>query len=139
MVVDDSTIVDTLKQVGTLSSQTKYYWRVRTRSLTGGSAFSASRSFTTFVGAPVHVAPANGATGIAINPRLTWAKVATALGYHVQVSTDAGFASGIVLNDSTLTDTTVVLTGLANSTTHYWRVKTRATGGGSGFSTPGIL
>ena len=68
VVVDDSTIVDTLKQVGALSSQTKYYWRVRTRSLTGGSVFSASRSFTTFVGAPVHVAPANGATGIAINP-----------------------------------------------------------------------
>ena len=54
----------------------------------------------------------------------------------MQVSTDAGFASGIVLNDSTLTDTTVVLSGLANSTTHYWRVKTRVTGGGSGFSTP---
>jgi hypothetical protein len=135
-VVDDSTITDTLKQVGPLASQTRYYWRVRTMSATGGSAFSAARNFTTFVGAPVHVAPANGGTGIAMSARLSWAKVSSAIGYYVQVATDQAFASGIVLNDSTVTDTTVTLSGLSNSTKYYWRVKTRVTGGSSGFSTP---
>ena len=45
--VNDSTIADTLRQVGPLSNVTSYYWRVRALNDNGGSVFSASRSFTT--------------------------------------------------------------------------------------------
>jgi formylglycine-generating enzyme required for sulfatase activity len=45
--------------------------------------------------------------------------------YHIQISTDSGFSSNIVLDDSTLTSNilTVPAGTLANNTTYYWRVK----------------
>jgi hypothetical protein len=135
IVIDDSTITDTLKQVGPLTGQTTYYWRVRTRSLAGGSGFSTPRSFTTFVASPTLATPSNGATGVQLPPRLRWMKSTGAIGYHVQVATNSSFASGVVTNDSSLVDTTTVVNGLANSTTYYWRVKVRDGGAGGPFST----
>ncbi|HTK82319.1 MAG TPA: PQQ-dependent sugar dehydrogenase [Bacteroidota bacterium] len=45
--LNDSTILDTVRQVGPLANATKYYWRVRALNDNGGSVFTASRSFTT--------------------------------------------------------------------------------------------
>lgn len=46
-VFDDSTIVDTSKQVGPLAYNTTYFWRVSATSSGGTSSYAAARSFTT--------------------------------------------------------------------------------------------
>ncbi len=43
---DDSSIVTSSKQVGPLSNNTKYFWRVRSKNIAGISAYSAAWSFT---------------------------------------------------------------------------------------------
>ena len=113
LVVDDSTITDTTKQVNGLTSQSTYYWRVRTLSVAGGSAFSASRSFSTVVASPTLVSPPNTASSVPVNARLSWMKIPGAAGYFVQVGTNQTFTSGVVYSDSTITDSTTIATGLA--------------------------
>lgn len=84
--------------------------------------------------APVLASPANGATGVASNPTLTWNASSGAGSYRLQVSTDAGLTT-TVIDQSNIVTTSYVLTGLASSTTFYWRVNASNTGGTSGYST----
>ncbi|HYE57300.1 MAG TPA: hypothetical protein VD948_02295, partial [Rhodothermales bacterium] len=120
-----------------LASNTAYFWRVRGTVGGGAGAYSAVRSFTTVVappGAPTLSAPAEGATGVSASPTLTWAAVTGATGYEVQVATDAAFAS-VVKSQSGITATSFAVTGLANNTTYYWRVRAGNTAGLSDWST----
>jgi len=83
--------------------------------------------------APALASPANGATSVAINPTLSWNASANAASYRVQVSTSSSFAS-TVFDKSDVTTTSTAVTGLANSTTYYWRVNAANTGGTSAWS-----
>jgi subtilisin family serine protease len=77
--------------------------------------------------------PANLATNVAIAPTLSWA-IATAAGtYNLQVSTSNTFAS-TVINLTGLTATSRAISGLANSTTYYWRASATNTTGTSAWS-----
>ncbi len=51
---------------------TKYYWRIRAHHVTDTTSWSPVWNFTTTDGKPVHVSPANGATGISLNPTIDW-------------------------------------------------------------------
>lgn len=67
--------------------------------------------------------PANGATNVAIPTTLTWAASASSpVTYTVDVATDAAFSS-IVQTTSNIATTSLAVTGLATSTTYYWRVR----------------
>ncbi|HWT15420.1 MAG TPA: hypothetical protein VN581_06515, partial [Patescibacteria group bacterium] len=66
-------------------------------------------------------APANGASGVATMPTLTWAAMPAATGYTVEVASDAGFAT--IVSSGTVTGTSFQATGLAPSTTYHWRVR----------------
>ena len=134
LVVDDSTITDTSKQVNGLMSQSTYYWRVRTLSVAGGSAFSTSRSFSTLVAAPTLVSPPNTASSVPVNARLAWTKTPGAVGYFVQVGTNQTFTSGVVYSDSSITDSTTIAAGLTATTTYYWHVRMKDGGAGGPFS-----
>jgi hypothetical protein len=133
-IVDDSLVTTGSKSVSGLSNNTKYYWRVKAKNAGGISGWSAVDSFTTIVAAPsapTLTAPANGLTGVSVNPSLTW--TANADSYHVQVATSAAFASRVV-DDSLLTAASKSVTGLSTSTKYYWRVKAKNAGGTSGWS-----
>ena len=136
--VNDSTVTDTTRLVPGLTNNTTYYWRVRTINSGGKSAFSTPYTFTTVVaspGVPVLLSPADGATTQPVALNLRWSHVTGASAYHVQASSDAQF-SALVVNDSTLADTTRVVDGLANNTTYYWRVQATNAGGKSAYATP---
>lgn len=75
---------------------------------------------------PVLVGPANGVDGVPIDTTLSWNTAVGAVAYQCQVSLDSTFATGINVND-TLTGTTKQLTGLGNSSTYYWRVRSIGT------------
>jgi hypothetical protein len=134
IVVDDSTLTDTTSSVSALVGKTTYYWRVSSRNATGNSNFAASRSFVTGLAIPPLTAPADGATGRQEPVLLTWSAVTGATGYHVQVSTESGFTSGLVVNDAAVVTTQRSVTGLQASTLYYWRVAARDAGGDGAYS-----
>ncbi len=136
-VYDDSTLTGTSQAMSGLLVATTYYWRVSAKSSQGTSAYSAARSFTTSGGipaAPILVSPLNGATAVSTNATLSWGASTGATSYRLQVSTDQNFATTFY-NDSTLTGTLQLVSGLSATTTYYWRVNAKNSTGTSAYST----
>ncbi len=71
---------------------------------------------------PTLTAPADGATGVALNPTLSWNTVTCATAYDVQVATDAAFTAPAINMTGVATSSTIV-GQLNGSTFYYWRVR----------------
>lgn len=130
-IINQSGITSSLYELGGLSNNTVYYWRVNASNASGVSGWSTTRSFTTIAAAPtapVLVSPADSAVGVAINPTLTWKIPSGAISYQLQVSTDTGFATTVV-NQSGIVAPSFALSALVNNTTYYWRVNATNAGG----------
>jgi len=122
--VVNQAVTGTNYAVSGLNYNTTYYWRVKATAGANESDWSTVWSFTTEqqpLTAVVLVSPANGATGVALNPTLEWQSVATATGYEVEVSTSSTFATTAF--SGTTTNLTQALSGLNYNTTYYWRVR----------------
>ncbi len=75
---------------------------------------------------PSLTSPADGATSVATSPVLSWAAVAQAVGYDLEVSTDPTFAAPPVYTVALGNVTSHTLpVSLAPNTQHYWRVRAR--------------
>ena len=136
-LVNDSTLVDTTRQVTGLKSGTTYYIRLRAKGASSWGAFGATIQFATSIpspGVPSLVTPTSGA--IIDPPSFTarWHKVVNAVGYHVQLADNASFQNALV-NDSTLTDTLRQVTSLASGKTYYLRVRAKSASSWSSYST----
>ena len=91
----------------------------------GSPGHSVPVQLTVTAGAPSAaslVTPAEGATGVATSPTLTWTAAANATSYTLEVATDAAFTN-IVLTQAGIVATSHVVEGLSPATTHHWRVK----------------
>jgi hypothetical protein len=132
LVVDDFAVTDTLR-VDSLSSFTRFFWRVRAENGAGSSAFSAARKFTTVIGAPKLSSPADGATEQDTSLTLQWNPSVAAASYHLQLAMDSGFTS-LAVDDSALTDTSRQVNGLSRLTSYFWRVRARNVEGMSAYS-----
>ena len=84
--------------------------------------------------APVLSSPANGATNVSTAPTLSWTASTGAASYGVQVSTAADFSTTVT--NTSVTGTSITLSGLANGTTYYWRINATNSEGSSAWSTP---
>lgn len=103
----------------------RYHWRVRSLRGTTVSEWSAARSFTTAMQAPVAATPENGARRVALPLTLTWSAVSGATQYDVQVATSTSFFP-VVASRSTDTNTlTLDASALAPGTFYVWRVRAR--------------
>lgn len=85
--------------------------------------------FSTFILADGSMAvkliyPANRQYYIPAAPTFVWNKVTGATNYKFELSTDSTFASAIV-TDSTLTDSTRLVSGLTLNTAYFWRVRAK--------------
>jgi alpha-tubulin suppressor-like RCC1 family protein len=136
VVVNDSTLTDTLDAVTGLGTSTMYFWRVRSYNNGVLSAFSSVATFTTAVAAPATptiVSPTNNAINEPAKEILICNSAFGASQYHWQVSADLAFSTYVV-NDST-TDTTRMIT-LTSGTKYYWQVQAVNPGGVSAFAGP---
>ena len=125
-VLDDSSVAANSRQVGSLASNTIYYWRVKARNAGAWGDWSQTWGFATGAAPvpPTLSSPANGATNQPVSPTLNWNSSLGATDYQVQVSTAASF-SPMVEDDSLLTGTSRVVGPLARGTAYYWRVRAR--------------
>ncbi len=122
-VVDDSTLSVTNKNV-TLSNLAHYYWRVIGKNTSGWGAWSAIHQFTTVIAAPSTPTlqlPASGSVNQPLTVQLQWSTSPTATSYMVLISTDSLFTH--VVENDTVTSTTLSTDTLSNYTTYYWRVR----------------
>ncbi len=109
----------------TLPPNTTHYWQVRaingfgTTYADGGTWWSFTTTGTA-PGAFGKTAPANGATGVALNPTLSWGASAGATSYEYCYDTSNDDSCWTLV--PTGTTTSANLTGLAPSTTYYWQV-----------------
>jgi len=137
---DDSTLTGVSRQVGPLSSNTLYYWRVRAKNTGGVSPYSSTFRFTTTEAppAPLLVSPQDSATRVPSAATFLWSRVTGATSYHLQIAADATFTS-LVRNDSTIIDTTRTVPPLPYSAMLHWRVRARNSSGPSEFSAPRVF
>jgi len=110
---------------------TRYFWRVGAKNARGIGLFSSTWSFTTGLDQVALLSPADGAVNQPVAVELSWHSTAGATAYHVQVSPDSLFGSGLVLDDQSVADTARAVAGLANDTEYFWRVAAK-NGDGSG-------
>ena len=140
IILDDSTLTDTVKAVTNLSPLTDYYWRVNAKNISGTGPFSSVWHFKT-LGSPMQVNllyPPDDTTNIPVNVNFIWNKPGEQTSsiktlkrnlldnpviskYWFELNTDTTGAPLII--DSTLTDTTKLVSGLNNLISYYWRVK----------------
>jgi outer membrane protein assembly factor BamB/fibronectin type 3 domain-containing protein len=90
--------------------------------------------FSAVPSVPTLHSPANSAINQATSVTLQWHRTQESNAYHLQCGTDSTFATGIMLDDSTVTDTTKTITGLSVSTKYFWRVAAWNTIGSGSFS-----
>jgi hypothetical protein len=83
--------------------------------------------------APTLAEPADGAVNQPTTLMLSWSASRGAEIYRLQVSTSSDFATTVV-DDSTITTTSLQVGPLAHNTTYYWRVRAKNIGGTSAYS-----
>jgi hypothetical protein len=127
-----------------LSANTTYYWQVQAAN-PGGDTPANSASWWSFTilqapGAFSKSAPTNTASGVTLNPTLSWGASTGASYYAYCYDTTNNSACDSAWITTTLTSAN--LTGLAHSTTFYWQVQainpgatTDASGGWWSFTT----
>lgn len=136
-VVDDSTITGDTLLIGPLAHDQLYYWRANARNASGAGGYSEVRTFRTIIEsppAPILAAPLNHAADQPLALSLLWHPAAQASSYRVQISTDSLFSTGVLVDDSALTDTSRAVAGLVNATRYYWRVEGMNAGGAGAWS-----
>ncbi|MBI5727960.1 MAG: fibronectin type III domain-containing protein, partial [Ignavibacteriales bacterium] len=127
-------VTDTTYLFAGLSYNTKYFWRVKAFSAADSSTdYSAIFDFRTPVEVPTLSTPLNNSYAVSTSPSLVWASVAGADSYHVQIATTNTFAS--LVSDGYAAGLSYAVSGLANGTEYFWRVKAIGAFDSSDFST----
>ena len=130
-VVDKNDIPDSSLDIDTLSTNTRYYWRVRAGDGNAWSPWSLMRSFTTSrpIDAPTLNSPSNNDTNVDAQNAvdLSWNAVdigSTNPRYELQLATNSAFSSNLQ-SSTNLTDTSTTL-NLNPNTKYYWRVRAKS-------------
>jgi hypothetical protein len=116
-----------------LSNSIICYWRANATNAGGTSAWSGIWSFATIIAAPAAptlASPTNGASNQPVNLTLSWSTVSGASTYELQLSTVSDFSTKVLIGEALLS-TSIVASGLVNTTGYYWRAAA-TNGGGTG-------
>jgi hypothetical protein len=136
LILHDSTITSTSRQLTQLEQGVTYFWRVSARNAEGETPFSVTRRFTTsglLTIAPIPTGPQQGAINVRSPVAFSWSGIQGATSYHFQLSTSPAFTT-FAVNDSMLIVNTKQVGGLKGNTIYYWRVRGRNSFGNGPFS-----
>jgi hypothetical protein len=101
-----------------------YYWRVYAANDDAEGDWSEVWSFTTGIGAPNLIEPADKSKNLAKNINFLWSKVKAASAYNIQICKDTTFAGvGLVLDVDTISTTNINISTLARVSSFYWRIR----------------
>jgi len=103
-----------------LNYGTTYWWRVMATNIVGQSDWSGAWCFTTIIGTPELISPADNAQNINAAVPLSWTAVAGADSYHISYSKYANFSQETLFQGCVATNQTVIF---ENGTTYYWRIR----------------
>jgi hypothetical protein len=135
-VINTSPALTHYTPTSNLSSNKKYYWRVKANGTNGPSRHSQVWTFTTGnpSSTPNLVSPVSNALVLTTTPLLDWSNSSLPSGtsfayYQVQVATSSSFTSPSLDNSSqtSLTASQLTSPALAANTTFYWRVRSANT------------
>lgn len=142
VVVNDSLLSDSIKNISNLNTLTNYFWKVSAGNTAGWSSYSPVYKFRT-IGSPTQVnlfAPSNNSVNQPVNITLRWYRALDQVlkpkmvsNYWIEYSPDSAFVTGVI-KDSSLTDTLKILSGISTLTKYYWRVKAKNSAGWGLFS-----
>jgi|GEM_PF-497414 len=126
LMIDNSNVTDSNLTMPGLSSITKYTWRVKAKSSDGRTGdWSEKWNFTTKLGPPTIPSPPDSSNDVAVDGMLVWNNVNGATKYHVKLSKSQNL-DNLVINDSTLTQTSAAYSVLESDQTYYWTVRSLA-------------
>jgi subtilisin family serine protease len=112
------------------------YWRVRGINSGGSGAWSDVWSFSTKLAIPsppVLLSPENGILNVKNGDDLVWTTESTVETFTAQVST-VSFFPHFLINDSTVTATTLKLNNMTENKKYFWKVKGVNSSGSGDFS-----
>lgn len=130
----DTTMIDVTKDIILNKYSTVYYWRVRQNFGNCTGDWANARSFTTLVGYPNLLYPANNSTTVTLTSLFKWSSVESAISYDIQFSNTSSFTQTIEPSRGGIQNTEITLGGFAPSTTYYWKVRTNDPNGSSPWS-----
>jgi hypothetical protein len=136
VVVNDSTLTDTLYITPKLGYSMTYYWRIRGMNEVGAGAYSDVWNFTTIIqqpDVPVPAYPLSGALNQSLTLFLGWKRSPRTTSYHLQVSDDTPFRT-LIYEDSLISDSTKQISSLRTNFLYFWRLRATNTGGASQWS-----
>ncbi len=135
IILEDSTLVDTMREVSGLAVNTQYFWHVRAKNIGGGSNYNNTRRFTTVTPpppAPTLLTPSDDSTNVPIPYTFRWVSVGGGfVFYRLQIALDSSFAE-IVFEDSMIFNPVRQVSTLEHNAMYYWRVNARSTASGTG-------
>lgn len=137
LLVDEIITQHTRAIPDTLPGQTQLYWRVTAMNNSGGISESGIHKFTTKMNmpdVPELVYPGPLAEDIPFDFSFQWNAAANAQQYHLLLGNSPFFNSGLIVNDSTITDTSYAVTGLEDGYRYYWKVASINTTGKSSYN-----
>ena len=136
--VINATTTDTSYSVGSaLEYGTAYSWRVRGTNTTGDGDWSSAWDFTTKIERPSQVSlssPSDDASGVVLQPTLSWSSSARSTEYDVQVSLDSSFndtSKFALVRENISANIYSIKNPLEYGNNYFWRVRgTNTTGDG---------
>ncbi|MGE5429534.1 MAG: S8 family serine peptidase [Syntrophomonadaceae bacterium] len=124
LLVNDTTLIDTLKQLPGLSINSVYFWRVRGINQGGKSLWSEEWTFTTIPPVPqtpLLAKPANDSKENVLAAKLSWNAMRYTDRYRLIVAEDDKFTK-IKSADSTVKDTVREVKELKEGMKYFWKV-----------------
>jgi hypothetical protein len=127
IIIDQSSDLDTTFQIGPLSHNTTYFWRVQAKNFqTGDSEWSNARKFTTIIALPepvILLSPSIAAEIATDSVLFIWRQVQSAdSGYWFELGSDSGMTDPQIDSSLAAADTSKQLYNL-NDGSYWWRVR----------------
>ena len=127
IVLDSGAISSGNLRLLNLKNFTEYYWRIKVFIRNCESDWSGASGFTTIVGTPNLVSPANMSKDISTDNKLVWSAVVGGENYHIQVSETNDFKN-IIFEQTVSGSFDIVPKNLQSIKIYYWRVSTSNNG-----------